>query len=70
MQIYRIILYRNWVYEQFYNREELEEIGFSSIGSNVLISRKASIFAPELVSIGSNVRIDDYILIGSINCNV
>lgn len=34
----------------FYNREELEEIGFSSIGSNVLISRKASIFAPELVN--------------------
>ena len=66
VQIYRIILYRNWVYEQFYNREELEEIGFSSIGSNVLISRKASIFAPELVSIGSNVRIDDFCILSGI----
>ena len=50
----------------FYNREELEEIGFSSIGSNVLISRKASIFAPELINIGSNVRIDDFCILSGI----
>ena len=54
----------------YYSSEELKKIGLNRIGSNVMISKKASIDSPELVSIGSNVRIDDYILIGSINCNV
>jgi galactoside O-acetyltransferase len=47
----------------FYTREELEEIGFSKIGENVLISRKASIYTPELIEIGDNVRIDDFCII-------
>ena len=51
----------------FYSEEELKDIGFKSIGKNVLISRKVSIYSPEKISIGSNVRIDDFcILSGSI----
>ena len=34
----------------FYNREELEEIGFSSIGSNVLISRIYSDFMNNVIN--------------------
>ncbi|PRX35681.1 galactoside O-acetyltransferase [Orenia metallireducens] len=44
----------------FYTREELEQVGFKSLGSNVLISRKASIYTPDQISIGNNVRIDDF----------
>lgn len=52
----------------FYTQEELLTIGFKNFGENVLISRKASIYSPEEISIGNNVRIDDFCLIsGKIN---
>ncbi|MGL5052217.1 MAG: acyltransferase [Cetobacterium sp.] len=47
----------------FYKREELEKIGFKSFGENVLISDKCSIYSPEKISIGSNVRIDDFCIL-------
>ena len=51
----------------FYSYEELQTIGFCSLGENVLISKKTSIYSAENISIGSNVRIDDFsILSGNI----
>lgn len=51
----------------FYSKKELEQIGFKSIGNNVSISRKASIYGVENIYIGNNVRIDDFcILSGNI----
>lgn len=51
----------------FLSGMQLASIGFKSIGNNVLISDKASIYSPESISIGSNVRIDDFcILSGNI----
>ncbi|MCU7495269.1 MAG: acyltransferase [Ignavibacteria bacterium] len=51
----------------FYEEEELRTIGFRKFGNNVKLSRKASIYNPEEISIGDNVRIDDYcILSGNI----
>lgn len=51
----------------FLTEEELKEIGFKSYGENVLVSRKASIYGPSKISIGDNVRIDDFcILSGNI----
>lgn len=51
----------------FYSREQLYNIGFQSIGENVYISRKASIYGAEKMFLGSNVRVDDFcILSGSI----
>ncbi|MDD4781313.1 MAG: acyltransferase [Tissierellia bacterium] len=47
----------------FYTQEELNEMNFKSLGNNVLISRKCSIYSPEKISIGSNVRIDDFCII-------
>ena len=52
----------------FYSREELLQIGFKSIGKNVMVSTKASIYSPSLISLGNNVRIDDFcILSGEIS---
>lgn len=52
----------------FYSIEELIEIGFKSFGDNVLISRKASFYSIHNITIGSNVRIDDFcILSGNIS---
>ncbi len=51
----------------FYKEEELRKIGIRKYGRNVLISRKASIYSPERLIIGDNVRIDDFcILSGAI----
>lgn len=47
----------------FYTREELFQIGFNNLGENVLISRKASIYSPEMITIGNHVRIDDFCLL-------
>ena len=44
----------------FYSEEELAQLGLKSYGSNVLISRFASIYSPQNISIGNNVGIDDF----------
>lgn len=52
----------------FYSIEELSALGFKSVGENVRLSRKASIYTPQEISIGNNVRIDDFcILSGKIS---
>jgi len=51
----------------FYALDELEALGLNKCGENVLISKKCSIYAAEKISIGNNVRIDDFcILSGNI----
>lgn len=47
----------------FYSKEEIKELGFKSIGENVLLSRKASIYGAAHIIIGNNVRIDDFCII-------
>lgn len=47
----------------FYTREELASIGLKSYGDNVLISKKASIYSPQEIEIGDNVRIDDFCIL-------
>ena len=52
----------------FYSEEELKEIGFKQFGKNVLISKKASIYGAGDISLGSNVRVDDFcVLSGKID---
>lgn len=47
----------------FYTNAELEELGLQKFGSNVQISRKCSIYSPDCVSLGDNVRIDDFCIL-------
>lgn len=47
----------------FYSEDELNELGLKSFGKNVLISRKCSIYSPEKIRIGDNVRIDDFCIL-------
>lgn len=49
----------------FYTKEELQELGLKSVGNDVLISTKASIYNPQYISIGDNVRIDDFCLLSA-----
>jgi acetyltransferase-like isoleucine patch superfamily enzyme len=47
----------------FYSEQELKKLGLKSIGRNCLISRKASIFSPQEMVIGNNVRLDDFTIL-------
>lgn len=49
----------------FYSQTELESLGFKSLGSNVLISRKTSFYGISRISIGNNVRIDDFCVLST-----
>lgn len=41
-------------------RDEIDNMGFASVGENVFLSNKASYYNCSNISIGSNVRIDDF----------
>ena len=47
----------------FLTKNELDKMGFSHVGENVLVSSKASIYSPEKIWLGDNVRIDDFCIL-------
>jgi galactoside O-acetyltransferase len=47
----------------FYQEQELQGLGFKKLGKNVLISKKASFYGASNMTIGDNVRIDDFCLL-------
>lgn len=49
--------------ELFYSAAELIELGFGDVGDKVQISRRASIYNPSAISLGSEVRIDDFCIL-------
>lgn len=49
----------------FLTEQQLSSIGFAELGSNVLISDKASIYGASRIKIGSNVRIDDFCVLSA-----
>lgn len=49
----------------FLTESQLNEMGFASLGTNVLISDKASIYGANRIHIGSNVRIDDFCVLSA-----
>lgn len=49
----------------FLSQSELKNIGFKSLGKNVLISNKASIYNAKNISIGDNTRIDDFSILSA-----
>jgi len=50
----------------YYTEKELESYRFKSIGKNVKISDKASIYNFDQISIGDNSRIDDFCVISGL----
>ncbi len=49
----------------FLSDSELFDLGFASLGDNVKISRKASIYGADRISIGNNVRVDDFCILSA-----
>lgn len=49
----------------YLTENQLAELNFENIGNNVLISDKCSIYNANKISIGSNVRIDDFCILSA-----
>ena len=49
--------------DSFLSISELKSLGLKSFGENVLISRKTSVYGASTISIGDNVRIDDFCIL-------
>lgn len=49
----------------FLTQDQLDSFGFARVGTNVFISEKASFYNPGKISIGNNVRIDDFCVISA-----
>ncbi len=47
------------------SREQIDKIGFAEVGSNVMISDRASFYGVGRIKIGNNVRIDDYCVVSA-----
>lgn len=47
----------------FYAEHELKGLGLKKYGKDVRISRKCSIYRPELISMGDHVRVDDFAIL-------
>lgn len=50
------------IMNSFYSTEELKEIGFKKVGK-AFVSGKVSIYSPEKIILGDNVRIDDFCIL-------
>lgn len=44
----------------FLSKAELEDVGFRHVGADVLVSDRAAIYQPELISLGDRARVDDF----------
>ena len=47
----------------FYSQKEVNKLGFAKVGNKVLISRNTSFYGISNMSIGDNVRIDDFCIL-------
>ena len=50
----------------FLSQDELEKVGFGSIGDEVYISRHCSIYSAKNIHIGNHVRIDDFCILSGL----
>ncbi len=55
---------------QYLTETDLGGYGFKSIGRHVRISSDARIYGPENVSIGDNVRIDDFVILAAVEGSI
>ena len=47
----------------FLSQEEISKIGFKACGFDLKISRYARFYSPNMISLGNNVRIDDFCIL-------
>jgi dTDP-4-amino-4,6-dideoxy-D-glucose acyltransferase len=51
--------------ETMLTHDEMQRMGFASLGENIHISERASIYGASRISLGNNVRIDDFCILSA-----
>jgi dTDP-4-amino-4,6-dideoxy-D-glucose acyltransferase len=51
--------------DSFYTQQELAQLGFAAVGTDVRLSRKCSVYGAARIHLGSNVRIDDFCVLSA-----
>ena len=54
----------------YYTESDLADFGFKSLGRNVRISSDARIYGAKNISIGNNVRIDDFAILAAVRGSI
>lgn len=52
---------------KYYTEHDLKDFGFKSIGKNVKISSDARIYGAKNITLASNIRIDDFVILSAVN---
>ncbi len=52
---------------RYFTERDLKDAGFRNLGRNVRISERCSIYGVENISLGDNVRVDDFAFISAVN---
>lgn len=55
---------------RYLTEADLKDFGFKSLGRNVRISTDARVYGPENISIGNNVRIDDFVILAAVSGSI
>lgn len=50
----------------YYTKQELDDLGFRKVGKNVKVSKQASIYNYERITLGDNSRIDDFCVVSGL----
>jgi dTDP-4-amino-4,6-dideoxy-D-glucose acyltransferase len=54
--------------DAYYSEQELQALGFRSLGSDVLFSRRATVYGAPGIALGNHVRVDDFVVLTCGDC--
>jgi dTDP-4-amino-4,6-dideoxy-D-glucose acyltransferase len=61
---------RGMLQSRYYTEHDLADFGFKSLGRNIMISSDARVYGAHNISIGNNVRIDDFTILAAVNGSI
>ena len=61
---------RGMLQSTYYTEHDLADFGFKKLGRNIMISSDARIYGAHNISIGNNVRIDDFTILAAVRGSI
>lgn len=61
---------RGMLQSRYYTEHDLADFGFKSLGRDIMISSDARVYGAHNISIGNNVRIDDFTILAAVNGSI
>ncbi len=61
-----VYIWEEYYADKFLFKRRIGKIGFKAVGKNVFVSRNAQIYGASQLTIGNNVRIDDFCVLSGV----